>query len=239
MNRREFVKCMGAVVGVAAIHGFSFANEGEKKMKCAVVYFSWSGNTRFAAETIAKKTGADIYEIKAETPYSDDFRKILAHALHSAAAVRLEEAHCLALERIFVLCCPCAHGRRHRTPPVGRANKDGIVLREVKSLYGLYRPLLLAVALRLRLVAALVEVAVVWRLGLDLEEVGPSLLRDCLGGETRVSAPREIDYCCIHFLFSFFCQCKARHRRRTRDGQRPFDELSSVHVVFLFVFFLT
>ena len=75
MNRREFAKCIGAVAGVAAIHGFSFANEGEKKMKCAVVYFSWSGNTRFAAETIAKKTGADLFEIKAETPYSGDFQK--------------------------------------------------------------------------------------------------------------------------------------------------------------------
>ena len=75
MNRREFAKCIGAVAGVAAIHGFSFANEGEKKMKCAVVYFSWSGNTRFAAETIAKKTGADVFEIKAETSYSTDFQK--------------------------------------------------------------------------------------------------------------------------------------------------------------------
>ena len=75
MNRREFVKSMGAVAGVAAIHGFSFANEGEKKMKCAVVYFSWSGNTRFAAETIAKKTGADVFEIKAEKPYNGDFQK--------------------------------------------------------------------------------------------------------------------------------------------------------------------
>ena len=75
MNRREFVKCMGAVAGVAAIHGFSFANEGEKKMKCAVVYFSWSGNTRFAAETTAKKAGAALFEIKAETPYSGDFQK--------------------------------------------------------------------------------------------------------------------------------------------------------------------
>ena len=43
--------------------------------KVAVVYFSWSGNTRFAAETIAKKAGADIFEIKAETPYNGDFRK--------------------------------------------------------------------------------------------------------------------------------------------------------------------
>lgn len=77
MNRREFVKCMGAVAGVAAVHGFSFADEGEKKMKCAVVYFSWSpaGNTRFAAQTIAKKSGADIFEIKAETPYCSDFQK--------------------------------------------------------------------------------------------------------------------------------------------------------------------
>ena len=44
-------------------------------MKTAVVYFSWSGNTRFAAETIAKKVGADIFEIKAETPYNSNFGK--------------------------------------------------------------------------------------------------------------------------------------------------------------------
>ena len=75
MNRREFAKCIGAVAGVAAIHGFSFANEGEKKMKCAVVYFSWSGNTRFAAETISKKAGADLFEIKAETPYNSNYGK--------------------------------------------------------------------------------------------------------------------------------------------------------------------
>ena len=44
-------------------------------MKCAVVYYSWSGNTRFAAETIAKKTGADLFEIKAEKPYNSDFQE--------------------------------------------------------------------------------------------------------------------------------------------------------------------
>ena len=75
MNRREFVKCIGAVAGAAAMHGIAFANEGDKKKKCAVVYFSWSGNTRFAAETIAKKAGAALFEIKAETPYNSDFNK--------------------------------------------------------------------------------------------------------------------------------------------------------------------
>ena len=45
------------------------------KGKVAVVYFSWSGNTRFAAETIAKKAGADLFEIKAETPYNSNFNK--------------------------------------------------------------------------------------------------------------------------------------------------------------------
>ena len=44
-------------------------------MKCAVIYFSWSGNTRFAAETVAKKASAAIFEIKAETSYNSDFNK--------------------------------------------------------------------------------------------------------------------------------------------------------------------
>ena len=96
MNRREFVKETFAVAG-AAVFGLGCSKEasanetsttnnaaaplpstekqGEKKMKCAVVYFSWSGNTRFAAETIAKKTGADLYEIKAETPYNSNYGK--------------------------------------------------------------------------------------------------------------------------------------------------------------------
>ena len=46
------------------------------KDKAAVVYFSWSptGNTRFAAETIAKKIGTTAFEIKAAKPYSSNYR---------------------------------------------------------------------------------------------------------------------------------------------------------------------
>ena len=77
MNRREFVKGSLALAGAASLVNIGFAEEGTKKMdkKCMVVYFSWSGNTRFAAETIAKKAGAAIFEIKAETPYNSDFQK--------------------------------------------------------------------------------------------------------------------------------------------------------------------
>ena len=75
MNRREFVKGTFAVSGATVLSRFALANEGEKKVKTAVVYYSWSGNTRFAAETIAKKAGADLFEIKAETPYNGDFQK--------------------------------------------------------------------------------------------------------------------------------------------------------------------
>ena len=60
MNRREFVKGTLAAASAAALFRFSFATEGGKKMKTAVVYFSWSGNTRFAAETIARKAIAEM-----------------------------------------------------------------------------------------------------------------------------------------------------------------------------------
>ena len=77
MNRREFVKGSLALAGAAALGNIGIAEEGTKKMNknYMVVYFSWSGNTRFAAETIAKKVGAPTFEIKAETSYNSDFSK--------------------------------------------------------------------------------------------------------------------------------------------------------------------
>ncbi|MBR1586857.1 MAG: flavodoxin [Kiritimatiellae bacterium] len=86
MNRKEFIRNMGAAAGVAAL-GLGCSKEAAAggtsdtdkvsapAGKTAVVYFSWSGNTRFAATTIAKKAGAALFEIKAEKPYSSDFNK--------------------------------------------------------------------------------------------------------------------------------------------------------------------
>ena len=47
------------------------------KDRVAVVYFSWSpdGNTRFAAENIARWANARLFEIKAEKPYSGNFKE--------------------------------------------------------------------------------------------------------------------------------------------------------------------
>lgn len=42
-----------------------------------VVYFSWSGNTETVANEIAEQTGADIFEITPQTPYSDDYDTVV------------------------------------------------------------------------------------------------------------------------------------------------------------------
>ena len=89
MNRREFAKGSLALAGAAVFNigctkeaatesksDKGTTKERAKKMnKPVVVYFSWSGNTRFAATTIAKKVEASTFEIKAETPYNSDFQK--------------------------------------------------------------------------------------------------------------------------------------------------------------------
>lgn len=45
---------------------------GETGTKALVVYFSATGNTKAVAETLAELSGADIYEIVPEQPYTDE-----------------------------------------------------------------------------------------------------------------------------------------------------------------------
>lgn len=48
--------------------------------KILVAYYSWSGNTRAAAEQIQKATGGTLFEIKPVKPYSTDHSSCLAEA---------------------------------------------------------------------------------------------------------------------------------------------------------------
>lgn len=43
--------------------------------KTLVVYFSWSGNTRVAAENVRKLSGADIFEITVKNSYPSDYQQ--------------------------------------------------------------------------------------------------------------------------------------------------------------------
>jgi len=44
-----------------------------KGKKTLVAYFSWSGNTKYAAQYIAQKLGADEFEIIREKPYPTEY----------------------------------------------------------------------------------------------------------------------------------------------------------------------
>ena len=84
MNRREFVKGMGAVAGAAALGNIGFAEEGKKKVKSIVIYFSHTGenysvgvitvgNTAKVAKEIAAQTGAATWEIKEKNAYPEKY----------------------------------------------------------------------------------------------------------------------------------------------------------------------
>lgn len=53
------------------------AESEEPTISSLVVYFSWSGHTENVANVIAEQTGADIFEIIPQTPYSDDYNTLL------------------------------------------------------------------------------------------------------------------------------------------------------------------
>ena len=50
-----------------------------------VVYFSWSGNTEALALEIQSQTGADLFEILPETPYTEDYSVLVDQAQQEQA----------------------------------------------------------------------------------------------------------------------------------------------------------
>lgn len=62
--------------------------------KILIAYFSYSGNTENAAEIIREKTGADLFEITMENPYSGNIYEVsqydLMHEIHPALSSHVE-----------------------------------------------------------------------------------------------------------------------------------------------------
>lgn len=50
---------------------------GENSENALIVYFSWSGNTEAVAQEIQNQTGADIFKIEPQEPYTDDYNELL------------------------------------------------------------------------------------------------------------------------------------------------------------------
>lgn len=50
---------------------------GENSENAIIVYFSWSGNTEAVAQEIQNQTGADIFKIEPQEPYTDDYDELL------------------------------------------------------------------------------------------------------------------------------------------------------------------
>lgn len=46
-------------------------------MKKAIVYYSYSGNTKSIVDMIKEKISADVYEIKPKIPYSADYDEVV------------------------------------------------------------------------------------------------------------------------------------------------------------------
>lgn len=65
-TRRQFLNA-AAGLSLTALCGPLFAQTTAKGKKL-IVYFSWSGNTRYIANLIAEKTGADIVELELVKP---------------------------------------------------------------------------------------------------------------------------------------------------------------------------
>ena len=78
MNRFITTLCL-LVAATLCLNACTTTAQGEKQTldmkgkKVLVAYFSWSGNTREAAQYIAKKTGADEFEIIREKAYPTEY----------------------------------------------------------------------------------------------------------------------------------------------------------------------
>ena len=74
-----------SVLAFSAHKVFAADSDGEKVMttensKILIAYYSYSGNTKKVAEAIQQKIGGDLFEIKTEGSYPDEYRPMTVQA---------------------------------------------------------------------------------------------------------------------------------------------------------------
>jgi len=83
MKKRTMALAMAAsflgICGSPAL-GQNVEKKGTEPGKVLVAYYSYSGNTRYAAEQIRKATGGDLFEIKPVKAYPSDYNTCVSQA---------------------------------------------------------------------------------------------------------------------------------------------------------------
>ncbi|WP_288519026.1 flavodoxin [uncultured Brachyspira sp.] len=68
------------IIFLTSLIFFTGAFLNAQNSKTLIVYFSWSGNTRVAAENTKRLTGADIFEITVKNSYPTDYSQCVNQA---------------------------------------------------------------------------------------------------------------------------------------------------------------
>ena len=76
----RLVRNADAGTGTVSSTGTPGTSAGNGKM--LIAFYSWGGNTRGIAEEIQAQTGADLFEILPDPPYSTDYNTVLDQAQH-------------------------------------------------------------------------------------------------------------------------------------------------------------
>ena len=89
MKKRTMALAMAAsflgICGSPAL-GQNVEKKGTEPGKILVAYYSYSGNTRYAAEQIRKATGGDLFEIKPVKAYPSDYNTCVSQAKKEISA---------------------------------------------------------------------------------------------------------------------------------------------------------
>ncbi len=68
------------VIGTGLVSSLATQKSLSSGKKILIAYFTWSGNTQGIAFEIQKQTGAEIFEIEPEKPYSENYNTVLREA---------------------------------------------------------------------------------------------------------------------------------------------------------------